>query len=218
MANTREESVARDPAPAVAERARPAVGRQVRHWRQDRGLTLAQTAARSGLNVGYLSQIENDKACPSLEALGALSGALDVPVTWFLLDATAPPRLSRAEDRRRWSGPGGVSVEEVDGGIPRDVRIVRVTVQPGERTGLHAHFGDEHHIVVSGRLRATQGKHEVELGPGDYMVWDATIPHDAEGIGDEPTIVLIISHRSHGAEVAPDAAGAPHGREPERER
>ena len=47
-------------------RRKPAVGRQIRRWRAERGLTLANVAERSGLNVGYLSQIENDKASPSL--------------------------------------------------------------------------------------------------------------------------------------------------------
>jgi hypothetical protein len=38
-------------APA-AERSKPAVGRQVKRWRTERGLTLAQVAERSGLNAG----------------------------------------------------------------------------------------------------------------------------------------------------------------------
>ena len=42
----------------------------------------------------------------------------------------------------------------------------------------------------------------LELGPGDYLLWDATIPHDSECIGEEPVTILIISHRSHGAEAA----------------
>jgi len=45
------------------------VGREIRRWRQSRGLTLAQVGEASGLNIGYLSQIENEKAVPSLEAL-----------------------------------------------------------------------------------------------------------------------------------------------------
>ncbi|HLO36174.1 MAG TPA: helix-turn-helix transcriptional regulator, partial [Candidatus Deferrimicrobium sp.] len=49
-----------------AGRRPPAVGRQVRRWRTERGLTLARVAEAAGLNVGYLSQIENDKASPSL--------------------------------------------------------------------------------------------------------------------------------------------------------
>jgi len=63
-------------APRSRRRARPAIGPQVRRLRRERGLTLARVAERSGLNVGYLSQIENDKASPSLESLTALATAI----------------------------------------------------------------------------------------------------------------------------------------------
>ncbi len=185
---------------APSGRSRPCIGPQVKRLRLERGLTLSQVSATSGLNVGYLSQIENDKASPSLEALAALADGIGVPMAWFLLDTAVPPKVVRASERRSWSGPGGALVEEVDGGIPRDIRIVRTRTEPGASTGLHAHGGDEHHIVLSGRVRLMQGDHVVELGPGDYLLWDATIPHDAETIGDEPAELLIVSHRSHGTE------------------
>jgi transcriptional regulator with XRE-family HTH domain len=195
---------ANPPAPDAARRRKPAVGRQVRHWRSEAGLTLAQVAERSGLNVGYLSQIENDKASPSLEALAALADAVDVPVNWFLLDSTRVPRVVRAGERRSWSDPSGQGrIEEVDGGIPRDLRIVDATMPGiGLSTGFHAHAGDEHHVVLSGRIRATQGDTTLELGPGDYLLWDATVPHDVEQIGDEPARLLIISHRAHRSETS----------------
>ncbi len=190
------------PAPATS-RPKPAVGRQVKRWRTERALTLAQVAERSGLNVGYLSQIENDKASPSLESLAAIGAALEVPIAWFLQDTSMPPRVVRAADRRGWDAPGGGRVEEVDGGVSRELCIVQVTTLPGGSTGLHAHPGDEHHILLQGRMRLTQGEHSVELGPGDYLLWDATIPHDAEAIGDEPPVVLIVSTRQRGTESAP---------------
>jgi quercetin dioxygenase-like cupin family protein len=108
-----------------------------------------------------------------------------VPIAWFLQDASIPPRVVRATERRIWEAPGGGRVEEVDGGVSRELCIVQVTGLPGGGTGLHAHPGDEHHILLQGRMRLTQGEHSVELGPGDYLLWDATIP-DAESIGDEP--------------------------------
>ena len=189
-------------APLAPTRSRPQVGRQVRHWRQERGLTLAQIAERCGLNVGYLSQIENDKASPSLESLAALADAVDVPISWFLLDPERPMRIVRAAERRSWPAPGGRgSIEEVDGGIPRDLRIVHAKMPgPGARTGFHAHSGDEHHIVLTGRLRVTQGVTTEDLGPGDYLLWDATVPHDVEQLGDEPATLLIIGHRAHRSE------------------
>jgi quercetin dioxygenase-like cupin family protein len=183
---------------------RPRVGRQVRHWRGERSMTLAQVAERSSLNVGYLSQIENDKACPSLDALASLGRALDVPTAWFLMDATTPPVVVRAASRRTWAGPGGATrVESVDGGVPRDVRVVRIVVEAGGATGFHAHAGMEHHVMLAGQLRATQGDHQVQLGPGDYLLWDASIPHNAEAIGEQPVEILIISSRVSGTESTP---------------
>lgn len=165
-------------------------------------MTLAQVAAASGLNTGYLSQIENDKASPSLESLAALGEALDVPISWFLMEATPPPRVIRSGERRVWERGAGMTVTEVDGGLPRGLCIVRVDALPGTRSGLHAHHGDEHHVILSGRWRLVQGDHVVEAGPGDYILWDASIPHDAEVVGAEPGSVLLISPRSEHAEGA----------------
>jgi len=185
-------------APAVALRLN--VGREVRRWRRNRGLTLAQVGERSGLNIGYLSQIENDKAAPSLEALATIASALDVPAAWLLLDGTEAPRVVRSTDRPVSSGPGGGSIQEVDAGTSRDVCIIEAVVAPGGSTGVHAHQGHEHHVILTGRWRMTQGDHVVELGPGDYMAWDPTIPHNVECLGpDEGRVLIVYPRRSERA-------------------
>ncbi len=175
-------------------RKRLAVGGQVRRWRTSRGLTLAGVAARSGLNVGYLSQIENDKACPSLDTLAQLAAALDVPAAWFLMDDPPVPPVARAADRPTTETELG-RVQDVDGRTSRDVSILEVTGVPGGAIGAHAHPGEEHHVILRGRMRLRQGDHVVDLGPGDYLGWDGAIPHDGEVIGDEPASMLIIRVR-----------------------
>ncbi len=149
----------------------------------------------SGLNIGYLSQIENEKAVPSLEALASIAAALDVPPAWLLLDVGTPPRVVLAQDRPRSEGPGGTRITEVDAGTSRDVCILEAAVPPGHATGLHAHQGDEHHLILSGCWRLTQGDHTVELGPGDYLAWDPSLPHDVENIGTEEGRMLVIYPR-----------------------
>jgi mannose-6-phosphate isomerase-like protein (cupin superfamily) len=178
-----------------AETRRPPVGRETRRWRQTRGLTLAQVGERSGLNIGYLSQIENEKAVPSLDALVAIASALEVPVPWLLLDSAPAPRVVRESDRPRLPGPGGASISEVDAGTSRDVCIIEAVIPPGGKTGVHAHAGDEHHLILSGRWRLSQGEHTSELGPGDYLAWDPNVPHDVENIGSEPCRLLVIYPR-----------------------
>ena len=176
------------------QRPRLNVGAQVRHWRMSRGMTLAGVAARSGLNVGYLSQIENDKASPSLDTLAQLAQALDVPAAWFLMSETPPPRVVRATERPTVSSDLG-RLEHVDGRTSRDISFLEVSGPPGGRVGAHAHPGDEHHLVLRGRWRLRQGEHEVELGPGDYLGWDGAVPHDGEAIGEEHAAMLIIRVR-----------------------
>lgn len=177
--------------PNGGSRSRLRVGRQIRRWRTERGLTLAGVADRSGLNVGYLSQIENDKASPSLAVLGQIAEALDVAPAWFLMNDAPPPRVVRANERPVTTVEGG-HVEHVDGRTSRDVSILEVIGTPGSRVGAHAHPGDEHHIVLRGRMRLTQGEHSVEVGPGDYVRWDGSIPHDAEILGEEDGAMLIV--------------------------
>jgi len=192
----------REPGPALD------VGRETRRWRLSRALTLAQVGERSGLNIGYLSQIENGKAVPSLEALAAIAGALDVPPAWLLLNSTQPPRVVPRANRPRTDGPGGAVLEEVDAGTSRDVCILEVTAPPGHATGVHAHQGDEHHVILSGRWRMTQGDHTVELGPGDYLAWDPTIPHDVENIGEDEGRILIVYPRHGRRSVAEERSRA----------
>jgi mannose-6-phosphate isomerase-like protein (cupin superfamily) len=173
------------------------IGREVRRWRKSRALTLAHVSEASGLNLGYLSQIENEKAVPSLDALVAIAGALDVPPAWLLLDSAPPPRVVRAADRPRLATSLGTEATEVDGGTSRDLRILEVVVPPGASTGVHMHSGDEHHLIIEGRWRMTQGDHVVELGPGDYLAWDPTVPHDVENVGNSVGRLLVIYPR-HG--------------------
>ena len=173
------------------------VGHEARRWRHIRGRTLAEVGERSGLNVGYLSQIENGKAVPSLDALVAIGSALDIPAAWLLIESTHQPRVVRAADRPQLAATPGGQATEVDAGTSPDLSIIEVATPSGGKTGVHTHAGHEHHVVLSGRWRMTQGEHVVELGPGDYLAWDPTVPHDVENIGPDTGRLLIIYPR-HG--------------------
>lgn len=52
----------------------------LRTWR---GLTQAELAKRSGINQGYISEIENHSKTGAAETLSKLAEALDVPAGWL---------------------------------------------------------------------------------------------------------------------------------------
>ena len=60
-----------------------AIGREVRNFRRQQGMTVADLAAVTGLSIGMLSKIENGNTSPSLTTLQVLSHAFSVPVTAF---------------------------------------------------------------------------------------------------------------------------------------
>lgn len=73
---------ARDPGErrrVTGEDLRFILGLKLKSLRQERGLTLQQLAARCGLSVSYLSEIEKGKKYPKAEKLIEIAGALDAP-------------------------------------------------------------------------------------------------------------------------------------------
>ncbi len=183
-------------------RRRPLVGARIRRRRREQALTLAQVANETGLNIGYLSQVENDKASPSLETLASLAAALDVPIAWFLLEQSVQPRVVRADERPRRAGAvDGAVLTQIDGGVARDVAIFEGLLPAGHRTGYHAHPGDEHHIVLDGVVRISQGDTVIDVGPGDYVLLDGTLPHDAEVLGEAGARLIIVYPRGGHSEL-----------------
>ena len=188
---------------ASRSRRRPLVGAQIRRLRTDRGLTLTQVGELADLNVGYLSQLENDKASPSLETLAAIADVFEVPISWLLVDAAPAPRVVRRHERRVQTTPAGIRLEEVDGGFARGLRIVEGMAPPGSASGLMSDAGEEHHLVLEGTIRLRQGDFVTELGPGDYLVWDGCFPHQAENTGDSAARLLIITPGPSAVGVSP---------------
>jgi transcriptional regulator with XRE-family HTH domain len=67
------------------------LGREIRGLRKARGYTLAVLAQKCGLSVGYLSLLERDLSTPSINALHAISRALNVTISWFFDAGEIPP-------------------------------------------------------------------------------------------------------------------------------
>ena len=76
------------------------VGVAVRRRRRALDLTLAAVAARSGLSVPFLSQIENERARPSMQSLQRVADALETTTARLLAasDATRTVNVVRGWD------------------------------------------------------------------------------------------------------------------------
>lgn len=81
------------------------LGERVHTRRSQLNLSLRDLAERCGLTASFLSQVERDLVSPSIGSLRQISGALDVPIFYFLADQPARSPVVRAAQRRRLTLP-----------------------------------------------------------------------------------------------------------------
>jgi DNA-binding XRE family transcriptional regulator len=77
------EARAREPLPAAVSASVMSGDSLLRALRKWRGKTQSELSSASGVNQGYLSEIENGSKNATAETLAKLAGALEVPADWL---------------------------------------------------------------------------------------------------------------------------------------
>ena len=180
-----------------------AIGHQVRQFRQDLDMTVAEVAKLAGLSSGMLSKIENGMTSPSLATLRVLSRALNVPVTSFFRkfeeqrDATYVKAGEGLPIERRGTRAGhlyhllGHSV-----GHRTSVEPYLITLtEKSEVFPLFQHAGTEFIYVLEGRVIYRHGSQTYDMGPGDSLFFDSDVPHGPEELVALPVRMLSLIAR-----------------------
>ncbi|MGB8407661.1 MAG: transcriptional regulator ClgR [Mycobacterium sp.] len=79
----------------MATLLREVIGDVLRRARTGQGRTLREVSDGARVSLGYLSEVERGRKEPSSELLGAICGALEIPLSTVLADAAVD--LQRAE-------------------------------------------------------------------------------------------------------------------------
>lgn len=83
----------------------------------------------------------------------------------------------------------GVRWERLAPPTPQDVDFLDVSYQPGSEScppdSLMRHSGHEYGHIIRGRMGVTVGFETYELGPGDSVAFDSTMPHRLFALGDQ---------------------------------
>jgi transcriptional regulator with XRE-family HTH domain len=161
------------------------LGIRLRSLRRERDLTLERLSELSGLSVGIVSQIERGKGNPSFTTLAQLAHGLDIPVG-RLLHVTEQDRspVVRRGERRRLDGHGlgyddGGKYELLTPDFTGALEVVWVEHEPGYDTSAtpYRHNGEEFGVVIEGRVVVTVDGVSHDLGPGDSIRYDSSVPH-----------------------------------------
>ncbi|MEU7297490.1 helix-turn-helix domain-containing protein [Streptomyces exfoliatus] len=162
------------------------VGPRLRRVRRDRGVTLAELSADTGISVSTLSRLESGQRKPSLELLLPLARAHQVPLDELVgAPATGDPRI-RAKPIVR-HGRTMFPLTRQPGGL-QAYKVIQETST--EHPEPRVHEGYEWLYVLSGRLRLVLGEHDVVLGAGEAAEFDTRVPHWFGPAGEGPVEFL----------------------------
>ena len=140
-------------------------GKRLQALRRGQGLTLELLATDSGLSAGYLSQIENGQAVPSLTALQVIAAEPRRRRGAFFPDGSRRDHAGRARVRT----PRVPARAPVGRGIRRArpageglLVLGRLCPSPPRRPARFPfrHLGEEFALVLSGTLRLTIGERD----------------------------------------------------------
>jgi transcriptional regulator with XRE-family HTH domain len=172
------------------------IGQTIKELRSRRALTLDQVAERSGCTPGFLSQVERNKAVPSLTTLHGIAQALGVPVADLLPDVGNRAKVVRGDARESFHFEGSATSYTVlttkfsTAGLAGFVMTFRPATQSLPTDEARAHPGEEFYHVLEGVLTLSIGDERHELHPGDSVYFKSTVKHRLENRETPPAVVL----------------------------
>jgi transcriptional regulator with XRE-family HTH domain len=157
-------------------------GATLREQRRRLNLTLEEVARRIGVTKGFLSEVERDRASPSVATLMRLREALSLSVA--SLFTSSQPRLVRAKERQQiYLGGTDIGYSLLSGQDSHRMTVVWGCLEPGANSGsdMHTLSADEELIfVLSGSFEITLDGNTHLLKAGDAFTFDPRRPHRYE--------------------------------------
>ncbi len=179
-----------------------AIGRQVRAFRRQQEITVAELAGITGLSIGMLSKIENGNTSPSLTTLQTLANALSVPLTSFFR------QFEESRQAVHTRSGEGVEIDREGTRANHQYKLLGhigsnasgVIVEPylitlNEQSDVFPtfqHGGIETIYMLEGEVEYRHGDDVHSLKSGDTLFFDADAPHGPEKLVKLPARYLSI--------------------------
>lgn len=173
------------------------LGGRLRQLRREKGLSIAQLAARADVPASTISKIENGLLNPSLVNAINLASALDANLG-FLVDRTRTRHarysvVRRAQRGRRNFPEMSLVLEDLNIGFVPGLLEARIgTISPGAHSGTErmTHPGEELVHVLSGHVLYDIDGRQIELAQGDSLHFKSDVPHRWVNDGEDPAVLL----------------------------
>ncbi len=175
----------------------PNIGLRIRELRQQRGQTLEQVAAETGLSVSFISMLERDKVSVSVDNLEKLANYFQVHmVHFFRNEAASPVQVTRRDEIVKslaLTSKGPATVTLLSNRPDARMEPLLVAIAPGkEEPHFREHEADVLLYVLEGDATLiSEAGEEIELNQGD-MAYYVNVPHRRVANASKKKQLLII--------------------------
>jgi transcriptional regulator with XRE-family HTH domain len=185
------------------EGSRMEMASRIRELRESAEVSASDAASRLGLELSEYQSYEAGALDVPISVLYGIAGAFGVDMTDLMTGKS--PNLQRWCVVREGEGP---EIERFPGYRFQSLAFdfqnrlfepLLVTLDPAKNgsISLVKHGGQEFNMVLSGRVRVMLGGGSVDLGKGDSIFFDPTIPHGQLALDEAPASFLtVIMHEA----------------------
>lgn len=175
------------------------LGRRVKKLRTDRGWSLEELATVSGVSRSMLSEIEREKANPTLTVTFRIARAFGLTLQELIESAepsTSKIQVIRASDRAQvYRSDKQCEIRTLSPlNLEKDVEFYELTLRPGGALRSQPHFeGTREFLTVEvGGVRIESGMDTDELTKGDSGTYRADVPHAIINTGRTEALVFLV--------------------------
>jgi transcriptional regulator with XRE-family HTH domain len=185
------------------------IGNRLARLRAAHGVSASALARTIGISRSYLSRIEHGRQVPSLVTLDAIAQHLGVELEYFFnTNSSGKIAVHRNANTSNGSVPDRATFSYEALCKERAHKLAQpflAIFRPNSRTRVAVHDAEYFRYVTEGELVLHWDGQQHELGPGDAIYYDASLPHEIECVSGMPAKAITIFTK-------PPASGATPGR------
>lgn len=156
------------------------IGSKIKQLRLQKELTLKQVSEKTGLSIGFLSQVERSKSSATLQSISKISEALNVSRSYFFDDEEDLTKNDSVEENSFKFHNTTFVYQGLSGDIkdPRFEPMLVVLLPTSEKVTASTHHGQEFVYVLEGELTVLIGDNKKTVSEGgSFHIDSSTTPH-----------------------------------------
>lgn len=170
------------------------LGLQIRKKREQKGISLTQSAKDMNMSPSLLSQIERGVVSPSISTLRTIADYLNTYIGVLLGESVSRENavIVRKNDRNRSIVWGKGVKLHILSPSNSNLEFMYDEYEVNSSTGdkLYQHEGEECAFVLEGKLQINLSGNKFILNKGDFIWFQSTIPHQITNLSNKKSIAI----------------------------